>query len=71
MKIEEFEILEKKIKGLVEQIGILRRENQRLQLKVKELQGQGVRNRKVEEDIREKVSNLIQMIDSIQVDDEK
>lgn len=71
MEIKELEILERKIKEMVEAIGKLKRENQRLKLKINDLESRSAQTEKVEDKIREKVGNLIQIIDSIQTASEK
>ena len=71
MEIKEFDTLERKIKEMVESIGKLNRENQRLKLKIEDLETRSAQTEKTEDHIREKVGNLIQIIDSIQTASEK
>ena len=71
MKLEDFGILETKIKGLIKEVTDLRRENQRLILKLEEMDKRKTITQEMEESIKGKVKNLIQIIDSIQSENEK
>ncbi len=66
MNIEELNKLEEKVNNMVNSLKILKNENEKLQLEIDELKNESSLNAEERTQIKDKVSNLIQLIDSIE-----
>ncbi len=66
MKIEELNKLEEKVKGLVNNLEILKHENRLLRTKLDELKNENTISNSEKDEIKKKVKSLIKLIDSIE-----
>ena len=66
MENKDFEILEKKIRSLVDEINKQRKLNNQLQIKMEELNKHHREKENTENMVKTKIENLIKIIDSIE-----
>ncbi|MCP4146500.1 MAG: hypothetical protein GY757_02005 [bacterium] len=66
MNIEELNKLEEKVNNMVNSLKLLKNENEKLQLEIDELKNESSLNAEERTQIKDKVSTLIQLIDSIE-----
>ncbi len=66
MNIEDLDKLEDKVKSLVSNVEILKKENNALKEKLKELRSESSVNNTEKDEIKKKVKSLIKLIESIE-----